>query len=192
MRIITGKLKGRKIKLPKDSTGIRPTSDRTKEGMFGVISARKDFGNTRILDLFSGTGNLGFEAISRGAQSVFFVDESRESIASIKENARQLGVENQIRAQCTDVYRFVQGTPVAYDMVFADPPYDFSEMIEIIEHIIHDGWLKEDGWFILEHDARHNFAEHPNCVFMKPYGRTIVTIFLSHPVFSSDNGNDME
>lgn len=186
MRIITGKLKGRKIKLPKNIQGIRPTSDRTKEGMFGVIDARKSFRDIRILDLFSGSGNLGFEAISRGAREVLFVDNNRDAIAWIVKNAKDLGIESQIICQNMDVLRFIQGIPSPYDLVFADPPYDFPEMPALVDHIIHDGWLKDDGWLILEHDARHNFAEHPHCVFVKPYGRTVVTIFVSYPVYQSD------
>ncbi|HKJ30739.1 MAG TPA: 16S rRNA (guanine(966)-N(2))-methyltransferase RsmD [Balneolales bacterium] len=192
MRIITGKLKGRKIKLPKNIRGIRPTSDRTKEGMFGVIDARKSFRDIRILDLFSGSGNLGFEAISRGAKDVLFVDNSREAIKWIMENAKSLDIESQVTCQNLDILRFLQGPPSPYDLVFADPPYDYPEMLALIDHIINDGWLKDDGWFILEHDARHNFADHPHCVFMKPYGRTIVTIFLSYPVYQPDTDEKEE
>ena len=182
MRIITGKLKGRQIKIPKEINYIRPTSDRTKEGMFGVIAARKDFRGTEVLDLFAGTGNLGFECISRGSAHAFFIDGSKEALRIINDNATTLGIDAQVRSQCSDIMRFIKGHPRAYDLVFADPPYDFPEMEDLIDHVLNDGWLKDDGWFILEHDARHNFSERPNCVFMKPYGRTIVTIFVSYPV----------
>ena len=182
MRIITGKLKGRNVNIPKNIRFIRPTSDRTKEGMFGVISARKDFSGINVLDLFAGTGNLGFESISRGASSVVFIDDSAESIQIIRNNAQDFKIENQIHCQRIDIIRYLSGPAKAFNLIFADPPYDYPYMTELIEHVTHDGWLKEDGWFILEHDARHNFAEHPNCVFMKPYGRTIVTIFVSYPV----------
>jgi 16S rRNA (guanine966-N2)-methyltransferase len=192
MRIITGKLKGRKINLPKDIKEIRPTSDRTKEGMFGVIVARKSIRGTKVLDLFGGSGNLGFEAISRGADQVVFVDNNRQAIRWIMDNAKNLGVDSQVICQNMEVSRYIEGPPTPYDLVFADPPYNYPDMNELIEHIINDGWLKDDGWFILEHDARHNFAEHPNCVFMKPYGRTIVTIFLSYPVYQPDDEEPKE
>lgn len=173
--------------MPPGIKGIRPTSDRTKEGMFAVISARKNFNGLKVLDLFGGSGNLGFEAISRGASSVFFVDNSREAIQCIRSNAEKLNISGKIRCQCTDIARFMEGPATPYDLIFADPPYDFPLMKELIEHMITGGWLEKDGWFILEHDARHNFSEHTHCAFSKPYGRTIVTIFVSYPVYQPDN-----
>lgn len=186
MRIITGFLKGRKIELPPDVTNVRPTSDRTKEGMFSVIAARKNFDGLRVLDLFGGSGNLGLEAISRGAGSVFFVDNSRDVIRYIRNNAEKLGVDDKIRCQCSDVTRFINGPARPYDLVFADPPYDYPAMKELVERIVSEGWLEKDGWLILEHDSRHNFTEHPHCAFSKPYGRTIVTIFVGYAVYQPE------
>ncbi len=176
MRIITGTLKGRRLKAPA-SGEVRPTSDRTKEGMFNVIDARRYFDNLLVLDLFAGSGNLGFEAISRGVKQVTFVDSNRASIKIIEETAAQFGVSDQVRTVYSDVDRYIKGFSQKYDLVFADPPYDYPEMEALIEKVLEGGWLDDGGWFLLEHDKRHNFAEHPNCVFSKPYGRTIVTIF---------------
>ncbi len=183
MRIITGFLKGRRLYLPDNRRDIRPTSDRTKEGMFGVISARRELEGIRVLDLFSGTGNLGFESISRGAEIVEFVDNNRYAIKLIQENAKRLGVESQIHCILTDVQRFIHGSPRPFDLVFADPPYDYPEMPELVETITGNGWLQENGWLVLEHDRRYDFTAHPHCAFSKPYGRTIVTIFLSYQVY---------
>ena len=177
MRIITGTLKGRKLKAP-TSGEVRPTSDRTKEGMFNVIAARRYFDELDVLDLFGGSGNLGFEAISRGARHVTFVDSNRASIKTIEETALQFGVSDQIRAVFSAVDSFLSKFPRPYDLIFADPPYDYPTMDEIIQRVLSDGWLAADGWFLLEHDKRHNFTEHPNCAFSKPYGRTIVSIFV--------------
>lgn len=187
MRIITGSLKGRRLYLPSKELDIRPTSDRTKEGMFGVITARKELEGTRILDLFAGIGNLGFEAISRGAQSVEFVDSSRYSISLVEKNAERLGVDSQVHCINMDVQRFIQGMPRAYDLIFADPPYDYPEFPELVDTVIDNGWLADDGWLVLEHDRRHDFTDHPNCAFSKPYGRTIVTIFVSYQIFDPDS-----
>lgn len=186
MRIITGSLKGRRLSLPGRELDIRPTSDRTKEGMFGVISARKELEGIRVLDLFAGTGNLGFEALSRGAGSVEFVDGSRFAINLIQKNAEQFGVSSQVHCILSDVQQFIHGTPRSYDLIFADPPYDYPEMPELVEKVIDDGWLSEDGWLVLEHDRRHDFTDHLHCAFSKPYGRTVVTIFLSYQVFDPD------
>ncbi|KPP99531.1 MAG: 16S rRNA (guanine(966)-N(2))-methyltransferase RsmD [Bacteroidetes bacterium HLUCCA01] len=176
MRIITGTLKGRRLKVP-DSGVIRPTSDRTKEGMFGVIDARRYFDGLHVLDLFAGSGNLGFEAISRGADQVTFVDDNRLSAGIIAENAETFGITGKIRTIQADVMRFLNGPARPYDLIFCDPPYDFPQMDELVALVLTAGWMEPDGWFLLEHDKYKNFADHPNCVFSKPYGRTIVTIF---------------
>ena len=177
MRIITGKLKGRNIPVPKSGL-LRPTSDRAKEGIFSVIAARTYFDNTRVLDLFAGSGNLGFEAISRGAESCLFVDREPQHTRHIEKLARQFDIENQTRTLTQDIEIFLQvSTHESFDFIFADPPYDFPRMAEMIEIILTDHWLTEDGWFVLEHDKRHDFSEHSHCVYCKSYGRTIASIF---------------
>lgn len=178
MRIITGTLKGRKIAIPAD-TQIRPTADRTKESIFNIIEVRKHLTDSSILDLFAGSGNLGFEAISRGASKAMFVDSASEAVHIITKTAKTFGVESKVQVICLDVLRYLQGPGVAYDIVFADPPYDYEFIGNLPDVILQNGWLKEDGWFVLEHDKRILFENHPHCVFSKPYGRTIVTIFTS-------------
>src|SRR5690606_35502426 len=106
-------------------------------------------------------------------------DSNRASIKIIEETALQFGVSEQIRAVFSAVDSFLGKFPRPYDLIFADPPYDYPAMDEIIERVLADGWLAAEGWFFLEHDKRHNFTEHPNCVISKPYGRTIVSIFVS-------------
>lgn len=180
MRIITGKLKGRSIPVPKSGL-LRPTSDRTKEGLFSVIDARVYFDNTRVLDLFAGSGNLGFEAISRGSEFCLFVDDEPLHIRQIEKTAKNFGVDSQIGTLISEVEIFLQQKHGTFDFVFADPPYDYYKMEEMIDLIVSENWLNEDGWFILEHDKRHDFSSHENCVFSKPYGRTIVSIFKRNP-----------
>lgn len=175
MRIITGTLKGRKLKIPAN-LDLRPTSDRTKEGMFAVIEAHKGFEQMRILDLYAGTGNLGFEALSRGAASVFFIESNRQAVKVIEDNAEKLGLEERISGVCGQVEHLLKGTPARYDIVFADPPYEEEFMPELVD-IVTRQWLEPEGWLVLEHDKRRDFTDHPLCVFSKPYGRTIVSIF---------------
>ncbi len=176
MRIITGTLKGRKITTPAH-VDMRPTSDRAKESIFSIIEVRKHLPGSSILDLFAGSGNLGFEAISRGAERVHFVEVSGAAVEHIDKTARQFGVDKQIHTICSSVETYLRGHSRPFDIVFADPPYDYGELPELPDIILRDGWLKEDGWFILEHDKRHHFGERSDCVFTKPYGRTIVSIF---------------
>lgn len=177
MRIITGKLKGRNIPIP-DTGLLRPTSDRTKEGIFSVIDARIYLENTIVLDLFAGSGNLGFEALSRGSGHCTFVDSERKHIDHIKNLATEFDMSSLIRTEVADVADFVSRNSQSYDLVFADPPYDYPGMEDLIENVMQGDFLKEEGWFILEHDKRHNFTNHPYSVFNKPYGRTIVSIFV--------------
>jgi 16S rRNA (guanine966-N2)-methyltransferase len=177
MRIITGKLKGRNIPVPNTDL-LRPTTDRTKEGIFAVIDARTYFDNTRVLDLFAGSGNLGFEAISRGASSVLFVDQEIDHIKQIEKTANLFGVENQISTLKLEIENFLEKKEYgSFDFIFADPPYDYFWMTEMIGQVMEGSLLKDDGWFILEHDKRHDFSDHPQCRFSKAYGRTIASIF---------------
>ncbi|TVR35608.1 MAG: 16S rRNA (guanine(966)-N(2))-methyltransferase RsmD [Balneolaceae bacterium] len=177
MRIITGKLKGRTIPVPKTDL-LRPTTDRTKEGLFSVIEARTWIENSRVLDLFAGSGNLGFEAISRGASTCLFVDREIKHSRHIEDLAKKFEVQNQVQTVTSDIETFLEkGGRGSFDFIFADPPYDYFMMHEMTETILNDNWLNDDGWFILEHDKRLDFSEHEKCVFSKAYGRTIVAIF---------------
>lgn len=177
MRIITGTLKGRKIPTPNTDL-LRPTTDRTKEGIFSVIAARRYFESTSVLDLFAGSGNLGFEAISRGSESVMFVDREPDHISHIEKLAGTFDVEDQISTRIMAVEEYLENPGQSFDFIFADPPYDYFFMTGIIEMILERDILNENGWFILEHDKRHDFSDHPNCVYSRPYGRTIVSIFM--------------
>ncbi|WP_372637368.1 16S rRNA (guanine(966)-N(2))-methyltransferase RsmD [Fodinibius sp.] len=177
MRIITGILKGRKIHIPK-TLDVRPTTDRTKEGLFSILDARKYIRGARVLDLFGGSGNLGFEALSRGCDSVLFVDNDRRNIRHIEKVAEEFELSGQIRTAASQVGDFLEGMPLPYDIIFADPPYDYPLMEEMIETIISDGWLADNGWLILEHDKRHDFSNHAHCAYKKEYGRTHISIFL--------------
>lgn len=176
MRIITGILKGRQIHIP-NTLNVRPTSDRTKEGLFSTIEARKYLRDSRILDLFAGSGNLGMEAISRGAKTVLFVDNDRNNIHHIVQLADEFNVAKQIRTVTSSVEDFLQGPAVPYDFIFSDPPYDYPLMQEMISDILTTGWLQKNGWLILEHDKRHDFSGHDQCIIIKNYGRTTVSIF---------------
>lgn len=178
MRIITGTLKGRKINIP-NTLEVRPTSDRTKEGLFSVIEARRFIRDTKILDLFAGSGNLGIEAISRGASKVLFVDNDRRNIRHIEKLGHQFDISSRMRTAVSDVQSFLNGPALPYDIIFSDPPYEYPHMEEMIGTVLTQGWLNDNGWFILEHDKRHDFNDHPNCFFSKAYGRTIVSIFVN-------------
>ncbi len=132
LRIITGEFKGKKLKsLEGDAT--RPTSDRIKGAMFSSIQF--DIENRRVLDLFAGTGQLGLEAMSRGAASVTFVDLEREAVDIVKSNAKALGVFEKCRYAVSDWRNFIRKASGRdeYDLVFIDPPYAMHCCVEAVK-----------------------------------------------------------
>ncbi|MDR9416764.1 MAG: 16S rRNA (guanine(966)-N(2))-methyltransferase RsmD [Gracilimonas sp.] len=180
MRIITGKLKGRSFSIPK-GLDVRPTTDRTKESIFNLIEARVFMEGTIILDLFAGSGSLGYEAISRGAKHVTAVEIDPQNAKQIEKTAKEFEIDNQLRVVCADVMRYLDGMATPNHFIFCDPPYDFPFMEDIVDKVITENWLTEEGWLFLEHDKYKDFSDHPNCTFSKAYGRTIVSIFQKHP-----------
>ena len=123
LRIITGTAKGKKLKTL-EGEATRPTSERIKEAIFS--SLQFDIEGRRVLDLFAGSGQMGLEALSRGAVSVMFVDSSREAIEIVKDNARTTGFERQSKYTVSDWRNFIRkasGRDERYDLVFVDPPY---------------------------------------------------------------------
>lgn len=129
MRVIAGKFKSRLIHSPKGAE-LRPTSDRVKESLFGILGASvigKD-----ALDLFSGTGNLGIEALSRGARFCVFVDKNPRCITAIKKNLDALGINEDIEVKLMDGFKYIKEANnggVKFDVIFLDPPY-YKELIK--------------------------------------------------------------
>ena len=149
LRIITGSAKGRKlISLEGDAT--RPTSDRIKGAMFSSIQF--DIENRRVLDLFAGTGQLGLEAMSRGADSVTFCDMSREAVDVVKENARSLGFFDKCRYSVADYRNFIRKASGRdkYDLVFIDPPYAMECCLDAVKRLSESGLLLEGAILVLE------------------------------------------
>src|SRR6266566_4150843 len=121
LRIIAGEFKGRRLKTPGGRT-VRPTGDRVKEAWFSIL--QQSIPAARVLDLFSGSGALGFEALSRGAVSVDFVETQSVSLAVLKANTATLKVEDRVTIHRMDAVRFAERLqPAQYDVAFADPPY---------------------------------------------------------------------
>jgi len=121
LRIIAGEFKGRRLKTPATNK-VRPTADRVREAWFSIL--QQAIPGARVLDLFAGSGALGFEALSRGAASVDFVETHRSSLAILKANSEALEVEDRVTIHRTDAVRFAERLqPGQYDVAFADPPY---------------------------------------------------------------------
>ncbi len=185
MRIITGLLKGRIIDVPKNHK-LRPTTGRAKEGIFSTIDSRRFLENARVLDLFAGTGNLGFEALSRGASHATFVDRDKYLLRRIEDYSREFEVSDQVSTRCANVEEFLQGPPIPVDFIFCDPPYKYETFDPILDPIFQNNWLNEGGWLIVEHNKYNRFEDHPNCYITKEYGRTLITIFNAETVDEDD------
>jgi 16S rRNA (guanine(966)-N(2))-methyltransferase RsmD len=180
MRIIAGKFGGRKLTSPKDYQ-IRPTSDRVKEAIFSMLAdAVMD---SRVLDLFAGTGALGLEAISRGASHCVFVDNNRDSLRLVQENIRCLGAENESRLISGDYQVVLNQLKGPFDLIFMDPPYRHHEMEEILNRIQEKSLLALHGHIIIEHNQKDRLPERAGeflTVKSKRYGSTHITIYQQH------------
>jgi 16S rRNA (guanine966-N2)-methyltransferase len=131
IRIIAGEFKGRRIKTPA-SDKVRPTGDRVREAWFNILQGSIE--GARVLDLFAGSGALGFEALSRGAVSADFVEKHTPSLATIHDNAASLNVADRVTIHRMDAIRFAERLqPGAYDVAFADPPYATDDVARLVE-----------------------------------------------------------
>lgn len=150
MRIISGKYGGLQLvgKLP---SNVRPTTDLSRETIFNILSNIIDFDNTRVLDLFAGTGALGIEALSRGASYVHFVDNSFHSISIIKMNLEKLKIPNNfIKISKQSVEKFLSTCNEEFDLIFADPPYQSNYFNTICNKVLENHILSENGILIFE------------------------------------------
>ena len=149
LRVITGTAKGKKL-ITLEGEATRPTSERIKEAVFSSIQF--DVENRRVLDLFAGSGQLGIEALSRGAESVTFVDAMREAIDIVKANARTTGFFDKCRYCVSDWRNFLrkEGGRVKYDLVFIDPPYSMECCREAVEKLIKEDLIIPGAILVLE------------------------------------------
>ena len=153
MRIISGKFGGRRILVPRNLP-IRPTTDLAKESIFNILNNKVDLQNLKIIDLFSGSGSIGLEFISRGSQATF-VESNKKCISHIANTLNKLDISAEIIK--SDVLKYLNKNE-KFDIVFADPPYKFSneEYFHLIEKIVSRN-LNENGFLILEHHKKKCF-----------------------------------
>jgi 16S rRNA (guanine966-N2)-methyltransferase len=177
MRITGGRYRGRHIYTPKGRL-IRPATDRVRESIFAIIAGYIDLDGETILDLFAGTGSLGFECISRGASHVVFVDISRSSVQLMERTARELGCSDSCTFISQDALRYIRSAPASFPLVFADPPYAMRELTDLPAMIAQSTLLVKDGIFIIEHSKRTVFTGEGYSRFRyKEFGETTVSLF---------------
>ena len=184
LRIIGGQFKGRKLRSVR-GTGTRPTSDRTREAIFNIIAFQVR--GARVLDLFAGTGALGIEALSRGAQSAVFIDVSNQSISVLRENLASLPLESPTKVIRWDLSRnlnCLHSSGPAIDLVFMDPPYNEDLITPTLGYLHSSQCLANNARIIVEHS--HLDPVFPDqlpfkIVDQRKYGKTLV-VFLSYVV----------
>ncbi|MDR1846653.1 MAG: 16S rRNA (guanine(966)-N(2))-methyltransferase RsmD [Bacteroidales bacterium] len=174
MRIIAGTYKGRKLS-PPQNLSVRPTTDLAKESLFNILRSRIDLEECDVLDLFAGTGSIGLEFISRGANRVVSVDSNQRCIDFIKKTVETLKIPN-LFALKSDCFYFLGSSKQQFDIVFADPPYDLNKF-DLIPSLVLKSFVKNGGLFILEHSKEHNFKESPHFVEQRNYGKVNFSFF---------------
>lgn len=162
MRIVGGNFRGRALASPKaGSASIRPTTDRTRESLFNIITHGwpEKLDETRILDLFAGTGAVGFEALSRGAATALFIEQSAEGRGLIRANIEALGLQGRTKLFRRDATRMGEiGTMEPFDFVFADPPYGKGLAERALASLHDGGWLKPGALVVVEEAASAGFT----------------------------------
>ncbi len=147
-----------------------------KEALFNILLNQIEFENIKVLDLFSGTGNISLEFASRGADLVMSVDRSIQCIHYLKDTARQHKLE-QIKTFKADVFKYLQLETDQYDLIFADPPYDLNQIPEIPKIVFDKNLLKPGGLLIVEHQSLQNLSNHPAFVEQRKYGHSSFSFF---------------
>jgi 16S rRNA (guanine966-N2)-methyltransferase len=153
VRIIAGRLKGRRLKAP-TWEGLRPTSDKLRETLFNVLAARVD--GARVLDGYAGTGAIGLEALSRGAAHVTFIEQSRRAAALIDANAAVCGVQGDYTIACGDFVAVLSrpDMPGGFDLILLDPPYDIANVRTVLDRAA--GLLAPGGLIVFERATRQD------------------------------------
>ena len=175
MRIITGIYKGRHFDIPK-TFKARPTTDFAKENIFNVLTGYLDFEGISALDLFSGTGSISLELVSRGCAHVISVELDRDHHRFIQDCLKRLDTDSCVALR-GDVFRFIKSCKHGFDFIFADPPYALKELSSIPSLIFEKGLLKEGGIFVLEHGKDQDFTADPHFVEHRSYGSVNFSIF---------------
>ena len=175
MRIIGGQLRGLRLNPPKNLP-VRPTTDLAKEALFNILQNQIEFDGLKVLDLFSGTGNISLEFASRDAEQVVSVDRSINCVHYLRDTAKQHGL-GQVKAYKDDVFKYLQIETEQFDLIFADPPYDLDRIPDIPKIVFDKNMLLSDGLLIVEHQSLQNLSNHPAFVEQRKYGHSSFSFF---------------
>ncbi len=185
MRIIRGKYGRRRFEVPKSITA-RPTTDFARENLFNVLENIISFDGEQALDLFAGTGAISWEFVSRGCRTVTAVEQASTQTAFIRSVKEKLG-DTVLRLVKGDVFRFIERSGNAYDIVFADPPYDHPRFAEIPGLILNSALVKDGTLVVVEHNKNHDFSSLPGFMRHLVYGSVNFSIFRVDKSEGSDD-----
>ena len=177
MRVITGKARGVQLKTP-EGLLTRPTGDKVKEAMFSIINI--DIPGSKVLDLFGGTGQLGIEALSRGAQSAVFVDAREEACKLIRENLRRTKLEQQGKVVRSDYMDYLKRCKETFSIILLDPPYAEEFLENALNRITEIDILQSDGIIVTERPLGKELPfEFDGYIRSRDYkyGKTLLTIY---------------
>lgn len=176
MRIISGKYKGRRIMAPK-KLPVRPTTDMSKEALFNILNNHFNFAELKILDLFSGTGNISYEFASRGSEPIISVDADYGCVSFIKKTATEF--EFDITAIKSDVFQYLERAKGEFDIIFSDPPYNLEQAdFEKINTLVFEKeLLAADGMLVIEHSKHTKLNHLSHFSFQKNYGGSVFSFF---------------
>ena len=176
MRIISGSYKGKRLTAPKNLP-VRPTTDFAKEALFNILNHRISFDEISLLELFAGTGNISFEFASRGTPAITSVDSFYGCVKYIQKIAEELSFP--IKAIKADVDKFVTISMTPFDVIFADPPYDFTleQLDSLVNKIFENNLLNENGILIIEHSKHTDLSSIKNYTESRKYGGSVFSFF---------------
>ncbi|MDO5664874.1 MAG: 16S rRNA (guanine(966)-N(2))-methyltransferase RsmD [Bacteroidia bacterium] len=175
MRIISGKYKSRRIPVP-NNLKARPTTDFARESLFNVLNNMIDWEETTVLDLFSGTGSVALEFVSRGCPFVISVESNQNHYNFICKAQEILGAKELFPIKA-DVFKYLQSVNQKFDLIFADPPYDLPAGEKVPSIILEKNLLKDGGIFIMEHSKNHDFSHLPLFKKERKYGNVHFSFF---------------
>ncbi|MGO1581331.1 MAG: 16S rRNA (guanine(966)-N(2))-methyltransferase RsmD [Peptoniphilaceae bacterium] len=178
MRVISGKNRGLKLFSPKDLE-TRPTEDRVKENVFNLIGP--NFYGSKVIDLFSGSGAIGIEFISRGSELVYFIENNKQAIEIINKNIAKAKVEKNAKILKDDAVKVIKNfNNEVFDFIYIDPPYKNSEIyIDSIKEILKANLLNDESLVIIEEDysLKQDYSQYLNLVKEKKYGTSSISIW---------------
>lgn len=187
MRIVAGKFRGKNL-VKSDHLNLRPTTDKNREALFNILSSGKfikeigfEIVGAEVLDMCCGTGAVGFEALSRGAKFVTFIDLNRAHLEIVKKNSALLGAEKSVEIICADAKKLSENKKL-FDLIFVDPPYA-EDYLAIMTSLLENGWIKKSSLLVVEFQTSSelkNFAlPNFNLLDLRSYGKTTFAFFIS-------------